>query len=167
MIGNLAAFLTMIAHGEGTDRVCDPYRATFQGESSPGIKKPMHLIMDFADHPAVTGEWKGESLAFLGPRYAGEISTAAGRYQITKPTWLRLKALLQLPDFGPASQDLACQQLIRERGALNLVLSGQVGLAITQCREEWASLPGGSSGQPQAAYADLLSAYGAAGGAFA
>lgn len=163
---NLRAFLVMIGHSEGTDRApapLDPYRTCF------GFK---HIIQDFRWHPAEirpdgTNEWVGESLAFLGPMYEGKISTAAGRYQITRPTWMRLKKLLLLPDFGPDAQDDCAVQLIKEAGALNLVVNGQVADAINLCHNIWASLPGSSSGQPQSSFASLMTAYGGAGGGFA
>jgi muramidase (phage lysozyme) len=176
---NMAAFLTMTSVSEGTDNVqdanrvaVDPYRTTFQGELSPGVKKPMHVIVDLNWHPAEvrpdgTREWGGESLAFLGPRYIGEVSTAAGRYQITKPTWLRCKAILLLNNFGPGAQDDVAVQLIKEVHALDLVNSGQIALAINQCHGIWASLPGSQAGQPITPFAKLLATYGDAGGGFA
>jgi muramidase (phage lysozyme) len=155
---NLAAFLSMISHSEGTDRQIDPYRCCF------GFR---HIIQDLSDHPAVTGEWRGASLDFLGPSYLGKVSTAAGRYQLIKPTWLACKDALKLTDFTGASQDDAAVELIKQKGALNLVNGGQVAEAITLCHEVWASLPGSSSGQPQQTMAALIQSYGNAGGAFA
>lgn len=149
------AFLTMISRAEGTDRAADPYRVCYSYR---------HTIEDLRDHPAVTGEWKGESIANLGPQYAGKISTAAGRYQIIKPTWLRCKKALGLVDFSPASQDLAALYLVKGRGALEDVQSGDIATAIAKCRNEWASLPGGDSGQPQRRLEALLQTFTAAGG---
>jgi lysozyme len=158
MTPNVAAFLTMISHSEGTDRGTDPYRICF------GFK---HVIQSLADHPAVTGEWAGEPLDFLGPAYAGKISTAAGRYQITRPTWLGLQAILHLPDFTGPSQDDAAIQLIKDRGALDLINAGDIQTAIRACAGEWASLPGSKSGQPQNKLGLLVDAYQSAGGALA
>jgi len=155
MLANVAAFLAMISHSEGTDRAPDPYRVCY------GYK---HTIVSLADHPAVTGEWKGEPLDDLGPAYVGMRSTAAGRYQLIKPTWLTLKAKLYLSDFTGPSQDAAALELLREKGAYDLVKGGQVADAITLCHGIWASLPGSTSGQPQRTFAQLLEAYGAAGG---
>ena len=157
-MNNLGAFLTMISHSEGTDRVADPYRVCF------GYR---HVIADLSDHPAITGEWHGESLANLGPDYAGKISTAAGRYQLIRPTWIDAKQALHLPDFTGPSQDAAATWLINGRGALNMVNGGRVADAIDRCRTVWASLPGSTSGQPQAKLADLIQSYTAAGGGFA
>ena len=149
------AFLTMIATSEGTNRATDPYRVCYRYR---------HTIEDFRDHPAVTGEWHGESIADLGPQYAGKISTAAGRYQIIMPTWLICKAALKLHDFSPRSQDLAALYLVKKRGALANVESGDIAAAVAKCRNEWASLPGGDSGQPQRRLAALLQTFTEAGG---
>lgn len=152
---NLGAFLSLIAYSEGTDRKPDPYRVCY------GYK---HTIQNLSDHPAVTGEWRGESIASLGPAYAGKVSTAAGRYQIIKPTWLEVKRSLRLADFGPASQDAAACLLIKRRGALADIQEGRIVEAIAKCRAEWASLPGAGYGQPERKTSDLLAAYERAGG---
>lgn len=155
---NVRAFLDMIASSEGTDRAADSYRVCY------GYR---HTIADLSEHPAVTGEWKGESIANLGPQYAGKVSTAAGRYQIIKGTWLTCRNALRLPDFSPASQDAAAVYLIKQRRALVQVQAGQVADAIRLCRNEWASLPGGDSGQPQRRLEALLQVFDNAGGSLA
>ena len=155
---NLQAFLATIRHSEGTDRAANPYRVVY------GYG---HTIVDLSDHPAVTGEWRGAPLDSLGPLYAGKISTAAGAYQIIKPTWLACKAQLQLPDFTGPSQDQAAALLIRQRGALELVNQGAFEDAVTRCATVWASLPGANAGQPERTLADLTEAYMTAGGSLA
>jgi lysozyme len=149
-MNNIDAFLAMIRTSEGTARADNPYAVTF-GES--------FTIQDFSDHPHALG-WPG----YL---WKGIHETASGAYQITYPTWLVLKARLNLPDFSPASQDAAAIELIREKGALDLVNGGQIATAIERCSGIWASLPGSNSGQPQAKMADLMQAYTSAGGGFA
>jgi len=158
IIPNEAAFLKMVIHSEGTDKANDPYRCVY------GYK---HTIVSFANHPTITGEWFGESIANLGPQYAAMVSTAAGAYQFTKATWLMCKSRLGLPDFSPASQDKAALYLVQMRGALTYVDSGDIATAIHLCRNEWASLPGGTSGQPQRGLSALLLAYQSAGGVLA
>lgn len=155
---NMRAFLDMIAFAEGTDRAADQYRVCY------GYR---HTIRDLSDHPAVTGEWKGESIANLGPQYTGKVSTAAGRYQLIRPTWLGCKRALNLPDFSPASQDAAAVYLIRQRRAADDVEAGRIAEAIDKCAAEWASLPGSTSGQPQRKLLALLDRFSAAGGALA
>lgn len=159
---NMRAFLALIAYAEGTDRRADPYRVCY------GYR---HTIADLAEHPAVSGEWRGERLpdamcqaAGFGP---GCVSTAAGRYQLIKPTWLRVRRAIDLPDFGPLSQDKACAYLIDEAGASGDVYSGRVEQAIGKVKRIWASLPGSGWQQGERRLAELLDAYGNAGGVFA
>lgn len=163
---NVRAFLRAIVFAEGTARhprtgaALDPYRVCY-GYS--------HTVQDLRDHPALTGEWKGERLPAEMCRRAGFpsgvcYSSAAGAYQIIKPTWVRVKGRLGLPDFGPESQDLAAVELIRARGALADVRAGRFDVAVRRCAAEWASLPGNAAGQPQRRRDDLVAAYMAAGG---
>lgn len=160
---NLSAFLAMIRMAEGTEgRGVDPYRVCY-GYTFTARR--------FDDHPAVLGDWRGERLsdtmcanAGLGP---GCVSTAAGAYQIIRPTWVRLKAALGLPDFSPDSQDRAATRLIADRGALQDVYAGRVLVAISKCRNEWASLPGNYAKQGQRSAATLLAWYQNNGGAVA
>jgi muramidase (phage lysozyme) len=157
MTPNENAFLALIRFSEGTAKKPDPYAVVYGYAFT---------ITDFTDHPAVLG-WRGEPLDSLGPEYVGKWSTAAGAYQIIKPTWITLRNRLALPNFEPPSQDASALELIREAGALDLVYAGRVAEAITRCHGIWASLPGSAVGQPQQSFAALIQAYGDAGGAFA
>lgn len=159
---NVAAMQATIKQSEGTARAGDPYRVCFAYK---------HTIASFADHPAVTGEWRGEPLsdamcagAGLGP---GCVSTAAGAYQIIKPTWLRLKKKLSLPDFSPESQDRACLELLSERGALAYLEQGRFADAVHAARREWASLSGAGYGQGERSIEWLTAKFTEAGGVLA
>lgn len=165
---NVRAFLQMIVFAEGTaqdpfGRLLNPYRTCY------GYK---HTIVDFRDHPAVTGEWTGEPLTQEMCVSAGFPSgrcrtTAAGAYQIVRPTWLRVKKRLQLPNFEPENQQKAAVELIRGCGAFHDVLEGRIDVAVRKCNVEWASLPGNFAGQPQRRRDDLVTAYLSAGGSLA
>ena len=159
---NVAAFLKAIQRAEGADREPDPYRVCY------GYA---HRIQSFADHPAITGEWRGERLPDAMCRNAGFgpgcVSSAAGAYQIIKSTWRNLRDALGLPDFGPASQDAAAVELIRRRGALADVQAGRLGEAVRKCRNEWASLPGNYAGQGQRSTLQLAQWFNEAGGTLA
>lgn len=158
-VENVAAFLFMLRQAEGTEAGGDPYRTCY------GYR---HQVQSLAEHPAVSGEWAGERLPDAMCRAAGFspgcVSTAAGAYQIIRPTWKRIRASLGLPDFGPRSQDAAAIELIRSRGALADVQAGRVRVAVNKCRNEWASLPGNYAGQGQRAIGNLLANYASAGG---
>ena len=147
---NVSAFLAMIRRAEGTDREADPYRVVM-GYS--------HTIRDMSDHPYFTREWQG---AYFGS--PPQLSTAAGAYQFLRRTWSDLKSKLSLPDFGPASQDEAAIQLIRERGALADVRAGRFAAAVAKCAPTWASLPGAGYGQSERSLSMLAGAFTAAGG---
>lgn len=159
---NLAAALDVIKLAEGTTRGADPYRVTF------GYA---HTIRDLSEHPAITGEWRGATLsdemcqnAGFGP---GCKSTAAGAYQLIKPTWVRCRDALGLTDFSPASQDAACVYLIQRRGALQDVYAGRVQAWVNKCRAEWASLPGNYAKQGQRSMATLVGWFQQRGGVLA
>lgn len=166
---NIAGFLAMLRQSEGTANETDPYAVCY------GYA---HTIQNFANHPAVkvedrqplpvTAEWRGERLEDAMCRNAGFgpgcVSTAAGAYQIIKPTWLKVQKKLGLPDFGPDSQDAAAINLIASRGALQDVQAGRIADAINKCRNEWASLPGNYARQGQRSQGDLIAWYQNAGG---
>jgi len=159
---NIAAFLAVLKQAEGTASAGDPYRVCY------GYA---HTIADLSDHPSITGEWKGGKLpdsmcknAGFGP---GCVSTAAGAYQIIKPTWLRIASGIGLTNFGPENQDRAAVELVRRRGALEDVKAGRIADAIDKCRNEWASLPGNYAKQGQRTAATLLAWYQQAGGQIA
>ncbi len=160
---NVTAFLQAIRQAEGTANQADPYRVCF------GYR---HTIVSLREHPAITGEWKGERLtdeqcrgAGFGP---GCVSTAAGAYQIIRPTWERLRDRLGLRDFGPAAQDAAAVELLRETGALARIEQGDLQGAIAAARRTWASLPGaGYAGQGMRSLQYIQTAYLNAGGALA
>ena len=155
MNANIVAFLAMVRYSEGTANYPDPYAVTFEGKFT---------ITDFSDHPAVLGDWKGEPLDFLGPEYADKVSTAAGAYQIIRPTWLACRNALSLPDFTAPSQDKAAVYLIKQKGAYGLIVGGALPEAIAACSSLWASLPGSQADQPTAKMAALVNQFTAAGG---
>lgn len=142
---NLSAFLYMIRSTEHVyprDVVNDAAYSIFYGGSK---------FQSFRDHPVITGEKKGIKLSDAMCRAAGLkpgcVSTAAGAYQFIKPTWVRLRDRLNLPDFSPASQDLAAIALLDEIGATSLILDGDIESAIYKASRVWASLPGSTAQQ--------------------
>lgn len=145
---NVSAFLTMIAAAEGTDKA-GGYACLFGStENNP------RTFDSFADHPRIYTPFGTQGLK----------SSAAGRYQFLARTWDALARKLGLTDFGPVSQDLACIELIREKGALGDVQAGRIADAVRKCSKVWASLPGAGYGQPERQLQYLLAAYDYAGG---
>ena len=106
---------------------------------------------DLSDHPVNTGEMKPVKLPDAMCRAAGFgpgcVTTAAGAYQIIRPTWNRLRDKLGLADFSPASQDRAAVELLEESGAMELLGLDDVQGAIRAASKVWASLPGSTAQQ--------------------
>jgi muramidase (phage lysozyme) len=144
---NVQAFLRVIRAGEGTADE-DGYRRHFGGE----------LFTDFSQHP------KRSITKLLGGKPI--TSTAAGAYQFLSRTWSECQAALNLPDFSPASQDLAAVFLIARRKGLEHILAGRLEQAIAACAAEWASLPGSPYGQPVKTLAQCRAVYEQHGGVY-
>ena len=146
---NVVAFLDMIAASE--------IGSAMLAESDDGYNvlvgsMPGHLLTfaSYADHPRIYNKACN--------------SDAAGRYQIMAHWWPAYKKELNLPDFGPVSQDLYAIQQFREQHALPLILAGDFGPAVVACNKIWASLPGSQYGQHVNQMAVLQQAYVSAGG---
>lgn len=163
---NVAAFLGMISWAEGTTGHGDPYRVCYAYS---------HTVQDMSEHPAITGEWRGEVLSDAicdgagVPR--GSVSTAAGRYQIRVQTWKEARSGAGVRDFSPASQDAAAVWLIKNRcRALDDVRAGRFADALRKVGDsrQWASLPGANyGGQGMRSVAQLEKVYTGTGGTIA
>jgi len=94
-------------------------------------------------------------------------STAAGRYQLLHRYWVSYQKMLNLPDFGPLSQDRIALQQIRECNALADIDAGNFAHAVALCSRIWASLPGSPWRQHTNEIALLQGYYTAAGGVIA
>jgi muramidase (phage lysozyme) len=148
---NVKSFLDMLAKSEGTDRVghtyCRGYDVIVGGSTFDSFHAHPRKLVDL-------------------PRLRIK-STAAGRYQLIWPTWKALRDRLKLPDFGPASQDAAAIELLRECGALPLIERGEFARAVQAARKIWASLPGAGYGQRENSLATLQGYYERSGGTVA
>lgn len=139
--GSMAAFLDTIAHAEGTDR--------YGNNKGYNVIVGGSLMTGYDDHP--------RKLVPI-PAY-GISSSAAGRYQILQRYWDHYRALLNLPDFSPESQDAVAIQMIKEQGAYNDVLNGNIESAISKVSNIWASFPGAGYGQREVAMGELIDFY--------
>ncbi len=143
---NVCAFLDMLAFAEGT--------ILYGGDDGYNVLVGGKTFDSYEKHPKV----------YVPLTRYKVTSSAAGRYQFLWKTWQALALKLDLPDFGPVSQDRAAIELIRERKALKDVRDGNIILSIQKCRPIWASLPGAGYGQREHKLADLLREYSKAGG---
>lgn len=141
---NVAAFLDMLAHSEGT---------AGKGDDGYNVIVGGSLFCSYVDHPRVCVQLN-----------ANLKSTAAGRYQLLARYFDAYKRLLNLTDFTPISQDLIAVQQIRECKALHVIQSGDFAQAVKLCAHIWASLPGAGYGQHENKLADLEAVYLSAGG---
>lgn len=151
-MSNLDAFLSMIAHSEGTAAIGDRGYNCLVGST---LQKPV-LFDSYADHPRIKVRLRADL-----------VSTAAGRYQILARYFDAYKSRLNLPDFSPASQDAIAVEMIREQRALPDVHAGRFEEAVAKVANIWASLPGAGYGQHENNLADLRQAFTSAGGVVA
>jgi muramidase (phage lysozyme) len=135
---NLAAFLRAIRLGEGTSDDAG-YNRIVGGQS----------FTDMSTHPNVK-VWV--------PNYH-VYSSAAGAYQITRPTWEGLMGQYNFPDFEAPSQDCMAVALIAEKGAIDLINAGDLAGAVAACAPIWASLPGSQAGQRTEAFDAVQTCY--------
>ena len=149
---NRPAFLDMLAGSEIGPALL---AATQSGYNVLVGSTPSHPLTfpSFAAHPDILNRAMN--------------STAAGRYQLLYRYWLSYQKMLNLPDFGPLSQDKIALQQIRECNALPDIDAGNFAHAVALCSRIWASLPGSPYGQHTNQIALLQGYYTAAGGALA
>lgn len=118
---------------------------------------------DLSDHPVNTGEMKPiklpDAMCRAVGRLPGCVTTAAGAYQIIRPTWNRVRDKLGLPDFSPESQDRAAVELLEEAGVMELLGLDDIEGAIAKAAPVWASLPGSTAQQNPKKLAYALERY--------
>ena len=133
-------FMDLLAKSEGTYGKGDNgYNVAFGGDTTVG----------YDTHP-------GQYHTFTQSDGTQNRTSAAGRYQIIKPTYDALAKRLGVSDFSPETQDRMALELIRENGALEDVLKGDYAAAINRLGGVWASLPSSTAAQPHRSMAELL-----------
>lgn len=152
LYSNVAAFLDMIAASEIGSELLAKSDDGYNVLVGSTVLHPV-LFSDYSTHPNVFNRACN--------------SDAAGRYQIMHYWWVKYEPILHLPDFGPISQDLYAINQLKERGALSLILHGDLPGAIARCSNIWASFSGAKYGQHTNTIDFLQAAYLAAGGTLA
>ena len=143
---NVCAFLDVLAFAEiGKPMLQDPRTDNGYRVIVGSIPSKLILMDHYTDHPRQSVKVR-----------KGLYSTAAGRYQQLSRFWPHYRIKLNLPDFGPISQDRCAIQQIREQHALRLIQAGEIAEAIHRCRNIWASLPGAGYGQHEYSLERLL-----------
>lgn len=145
----LSKFLGLVAFSEGTSA------------NVLTVNRGYDVIVTGADGPEVFSDYSDHPFANRKPKLIREglYSTASGRYQLLYRWWTSYKTMLHLTDFSPSSQDAVAIQQIKERGALDLILVGNIQGAIQACSNIWASFPGNAYGQGGRTMGTLLDHY--------
>ncbi|MDS1141707.1 glycoside hydrolase family 104 protein [Pusillimonas sp. SM2304] len=128
---NVCAFLDAIGFTEGTDN-----NRQLTNDEGYDVIVGGSLFTDYSHHP--------NKLVRVNAKLS---STAAGRYQILHRFWVIYQKRMNLPDFGPISQDLYAIQQLKEQGAYGRIQAGEFEKAVMRCNNIWASLPGSPYGQ--------------------
>ena len=145
---NVAAFLKAIAAAEGGGY-------DFKYGALKGRTNDRWRFTDTSTHP--------------GPGIDGK-TTAAGMYQITRPTWQHHGGKLGLCDFSPRTQDLIAVEILHSLGVVESIKAGQIASVMPKVARTWAALPKGPGQcnhyphQRYMKFDDFLSAYLSAGG---
>lgn len=138
----LAAFLALIRKFESRDR----YNVIYGGGT----------FSDYSTHPRI-------KVWFHDPRKAtpgnNNYSDAAGAYQITSPTFDDFSRRIGTTDFSPATQDALATAILKQAGAYDAIIAGDIPSALNLASRRWASLPGSTSGQPQQTQQAALDAF--------
>lgn len=132
-------FLDAIGSAEGTDT--HGYATAFGGGKLESLVDHPRQLHDFTQTDGVANK-----------------TSAAGRYQFLQSTWDDLAKSLNLPDFGPESQDIGAVELLRRNGALPAVLADDYDTAIKRSGSTWASLPSSPYAQPKRSQGFMASA---------
>lgn len=152
---NVRAFLDTIAWAEGTDRP-EIQRSNMRGYD---VQVGGALVLDLTKHPGTVVRVQHGKMVIH--------SSACGRYQFLHRIWKTLAKRLGLKDFGPESQDRACIELLRECGALPLIVKGEFVQAVKAACRIWASLPGAGYKQHEQRMDKLVKVYVQKGGTLA
>ena len=151
MDSKLKAFLDLIAWSEGTSlsklTANAGYDVIVNGVEGPSV------FTDYSTHPFENG---GSVTVRENPPLH---SSAAGRYQLLSRFWRVYKQQLNLPDYSPNSQDAVALQQMKERGAIAMIVAGNIRGAIEACSNIWASFPGNDYAQGGKSMPALLAQY--------
>lgn len=149
--GNVCNFLDLIAWSELKPAMMNESGADGYNLIVGSMPGRLIRFSDYSDHPR-----RMQHLIIKGQPVN---SSAAGRYQFIAPTWDGCKRILALPDFSPISQDRAAIELLRECGALPLIIAGKIEDAIHAANKIWASFPGAGANQNENAMSMMLARY--------
>lgn len=130
---NFRKLQQLLSITEGSSAFANPYLA--KGGTRNG------QWTSYANHPYFIDP-KAATWGFKWNNGKQDTATAHGRYMIRQKTWAGAnRALGGNLTFSPQDQDLAMAYLVKTRGALPDVLSGNWQSVFKKLGSEWASLP--------------------------
>lgn len=107
-----------------------------------------YFILYGGGHFSDTSQHPNVRVPFFNPRTGRQdYSTAAGAYQINKPTYDTFAPRLGITDFSPASQDMLAYTILNSVGADVAIANNDLVTALALASKKWASLPGSSAQQ--------------------
>jgi muramidase (phage lysozyme) len=112
------------------------YLNAYEGKPKENQSVGYRNFTDLSDHPR-------KKYAFNDK---GDVSDAAGAYQLLGDTWAEQKKKLGLKDFSLPNQQKAAVGLLSDIGALEHIKSGDFTKANELAKNRWASLPGSTIG---------------------
>jgi muramidase (phage lysozyme) len=108
------------------------YLNAYEGKPAPNQIVGYKEFKDLSDHPK-------QKVVFNDK---GDVSDAAGAYQLLGSTWDTQKKKYGLKDFSLPNQQKAAVGILKDIGALPYIQSGEFDKANELARGQWASLPG-------------------------
>jgi|GEM_PF-3282996 len=112
------------------------YLNAYEGKPKENQSVGYKNFTDLSDHPR-------QKIVFNNK---GDVSDAAGAYQLLGSTWDTQKKKLKLKDFTLPNQQKAAVGILKDIGALPYIKSGEFEKAHELSRNQWASLPGSTIG---------------------
>jgi len=140
----MQAFADMTSWAEGTSK-------SGTGNRDYNILFGGARVDNLSTHPNVKKEF-----SVNGKRL---ISTSAGAFQITNPTYNEFAPKLGLTDFSPQSQEMILAAMAIQVGADKDILENNIPAAIQKLTGRFASFAGSTSGQPQRSLESLINEY--------
>jgi len=138
---DVQAFLAMIRRLESNN----DYKVIYGGTHFDDYSKHPNIRIPFHNKRSSSTGLSPRTVATLAvapKRGDNDFSTAAGAYQINKPTYNALMMIPGLPgDFTPQTQDILAVELLKLRGVLNLIIDQEFNAAVQAASGTWASLP--------------------------
>ena len=144
------------AEGAGPTTIVRGRVVSAPDESLVGKRNVVISTDDYSKgHPNIKVRVR-ESFRFPNGKVGPLNSTAAGMFQIIKPTW---DSFGGGSDFSPENQEKVAVKILGSVGAIDPLLKGDLQGAVDRANGQWASLPGSKHGQPTKSFDKFANVY--------